>query len=91
MVTYCFPFLIIAVKNARSQEALATGGVCVSGGVPYRLAVASGFWDSHHLLLSVPSPKLTETGIVYVFNMFGIHGDVLEHPISGLQWRRFSG
>lgn len=86
VVAHCFPFLIVAIKNTRSQEALATGRLYIRDGFP----VVSDSWDSHHLLLGVPSPELIEAGIVDVFSVFRIHGDVLEYPISGPRLRCFS-
>ena len=81
-MTYNFPFLIVTIEYTRPQEALATGTLCVSGGVPYYRAVISKSWDLHHLLLRVPSPKLGETGIVYILDVLGIHGDILKNPLS---------
>jgi len=77
---YCFPFLIVAVENTRSQKALATAGSGLSGGVRYLVTKESG--GLHHLLLCVPSPELAKPRTVYVFDVLRIHGDVLKDPFQ---------
>lgn len=81
-MAYYFPFLIVTIEYTRPQEALATSTLCVSDGFLCYRAVISKSWNLHHLLLRVPSPKLGETGIVYILDVFGIHGDILENPSS---------
>ena len=80
IIAYRFPFLIIAVENTRSQKALATARPYLSGGVRY--SVTKEPVGLHHLFLCVPPPEIAKPRTVYIFDVLGIHGDVLEKSRS---------
>ena len=70
------------------KHSLRTGSR-ISGDVPHCQESCS--WDLHHLLLCVPPPEFVEAGIVYVFGVFRVHSDVLEHPAQNHKDKCISG
>ena len=79
----------LRIPDPRKHSLRIGSRIRVSGDVPR--CQESYSRDSHQLLLCVPPPELAEAGIVYVFDVFRIHTDVLEHLVQNHKDKCSSG